>query len=85
MLCVPQTVFPLIYLLMKRHYEIMRVMRTKVLDPRELRSGADSLNMVGNAIRLRMDDLTSTPSSISLAGSVAHMIDARRHLFPTKT
>ncbi|KAI9464112.1 hypothetical protein BJY52DRAFT_1221492 [Lactarius psammicola] len=35
---IEKTVFPLIYLLMKRHYEIMRAMRTKMLDPRELGS-----------------------------------------------
>ena len=85
MLCVLQTVFPLIYLLMKRHYEIMRVMRTKVLDPRELDPRSDSLVTVTEAIRLRMDDLTSTPSSISLAVSVAYMVNAHRYLSPTKT
>src|SRR6266702_2837300 len=61
-----QTVFPLIYLLMKRHYEIMRAMRTRVLDSRELWNGADSLFYVKYAIRYRMNDLTSTSSPISL-------------------
>ncbi len=85
MLCALQTVFPLIYLLMKRHYEIMRAMRTKVLDPRELGSGMGSFFNMEDAIRYRMDDLTSTSSSNSLAVSVAYMVDAPRHLFPSKT
>lgn len=69
--CVLQTVFPLIYLLMKRHYEIMRAMRTKVLDMRELWSGVESLHRVRDAMEYRMNDLTSTPSSISLPLSVS--------------
>jgi len=56
---------------MKRHYEIMRAMRTKVLDWRELGSGVESFVNVKDAIRYRMNDLTSTCFSISLAGSVS--------------
>ncbi|KAI9464116.1 hypothetical protein BJY52DRAFT_1166045 [Lactarius psammicola] len=54
---IEKTVFPLIYLLMKRHYEIMRAMRSKVLDSRELWDGAGSLFYVNYAIRYRMNDL----------------------------
>ncbi|KAF8259842.1 hypothetical protein EI94DRAFT_1812645 [Lactarius quietus] len=56
---IEKTVFPLIYLLLKRHYEIMRTMRSKVLDSRELGSGLESLVKVKAAIRCRMNDLTN--------------------------
>ncbi len=46
-------------------------MRTKVLDWRELGSGVESFVNVKDAIRYRMNDLTSTCFSISLAGSVS--------------
>ena len=65
--CVLQTVFPLIYLLLKRHYEIMRAMRTKVLDSRELWYCVDSILHVKDAIRYRVDDLTSSFSLYRLA------------------
>lgn len=70
-LCVLQTIFPLTYLLMKRHYEIMRTMRTMVLDSCELRSAGESLSTVNEAILYRMNDLTSKLSSIPLAVSVS--------------
>ncbi|KAI0252756.1 hypothetical protein BJV78DRAFT_266553 [Lactifluus subvellereus] len=54
---IEKTVFPLLYLLMKHHYEIMRIMWTKVLDPRELRSGVESISFVRDAIQYRVDDL----------------------------
>lgn len=69
--CVLQTIFPLIYLLLKRHYEIMRAMRTKVLDWRELGPGIESFINVKDAIRYRVNDLTCTFSLIYLAGSVS--------------
>ncbi|KAH8987639.1 hypothetical protein EDB92DRAFT_1948471 [Lactarius akahatsu] len=56
---IEKTIFPLIYLLMKRHYEIMRAMRTKILDPRELGSGIGGFYTMEDAIRYRMDDLTN--------------------------
>ncbi|KAI9438365.1 hypothetical protein H4582DRAFT_258574 [Lactarius indigo] len=56
---IEKTIFPLIYLVMKRHYEIMRAMRTKILDPRELGSGIGSFYTMDDAIRYRMDDLTN--------------------------
>ena len=58
--CVLQTVFPLIYLLLKRHYEIMRAARTKVLDSRELRCCMETIIYVKDAIRYRVKDLTSS-------------------------
>ena len=67
--CVMQTVFPLIYLLLKRHYEIMRAMRTKVLDPDELEDSADTILYVKEAIIYRVNDLTSSFSLYHLAAS----------------
>ncbi|KAH8987709.1 hypothetical protein EDB83DRAFT_2535566 [Lactarius deliciosus] len=40
---IEKTVFPLIYLLMRRHYEIMRTMRTELLNAREIRDCVYSL------------------------------------------
>ena len=58
--CVLQTVFPVIYLMMKRHYEIMRAMRTKVLGSRSLWDSVETLLCVTDAIRYRVNDLKST-------------------------
>ncbi|KAH9955358.1 hypothetical protein BC827DRAFT_878060 [Russula dissimulans] len=55
---IEKTVFPLLYLLMKRHYEIMQIMRTKVLDSREIWHSVKSLPHVFNAINYRVGDLT---------------------------
>jgi hypothetical protein len=82
--CILQTVLPLIYLLMKRHYEIMRAMRTKVLDWRELGSGVESFISVKDAIQYRVNDLTSISSLISLASCLVYMVYTRRHLFTSK-
>jgi hypothetical protein len=54
---------------MKRHYEVMRAMRTKVLDSCELRSAGESLSIVNDAVLYRMNDLTSKLSSIPQASS----------------
>ncbi|KAH9045946.1 hypothetical protein EDB84DRAFT_1633013 [Lactarius hengduanensis] len=56
---IEKTIFPILYLLMKRHYEIMRAMRTKVLDSRELWSGVESILSIKDAIRYRMNDLSN--------------------------
>ena len=48
---------------MKHHYEIMRVMRTKVVDSRELWEGVKSVGHVQEAIGYRVGDLTSISSS----------------------
>ena len=44
---------------MKRHYEIMRIMRTKVIDSRELSNSLASVLYLHDVIRYRVDDLTS--------------------------
>ena len=80
-LCVLQTVFPLVYLLLKRHYEIVRAMRTKVLDWRVLGPGVEGFINVKNAIRYRVNDLTCTSSSIYLAGSVSLTRSAHADIF----
>ncbi|KAI0298350.1 hypothetical protein B0F90DRAFT_1669084 [Multifurca ochricompacta] len=43
----------------KRHYEIMRIMRTKVLDSRELWGNVESILYVNDALKYRMNDLTN--------------------------
>jgi hypothetical protein len=52
---------------MKRHFEIMRIMRTKVLDPRELWYSVESIVFVQDAIRYRVDDLASMFAALSSA------------------
>jgi len=56
---IEKTVFPLVYLMMKHQYEIMRIMRTKVVDSRELSESTNSMLYVRDAIRYRIDDLTN--------------------------
>jgi len=53
---------------MKHHYEIMRIMRTKVVDSRELWEGVNSITHVQEAISYRVGDLTSI-SAFSLSHS----------------
>ena len=55
---------------MKRHYEVMRIMRTKVVDPRELGQCADSIFCVEDAIRYRVESLTSVSTMLRSAGDV---------------
>ena len=43
---------------MKRHYEIMRIMRTKILSIRELLDGAQGILYISEAIKFRVQDLT---------------------------
>jgi hypothetical protein len=44
---------------MKHHYEVMRIMRTKVVDSRELWEGVKSMSYIQEAIGYRVGDLTS--------------------------
>jgi hypothetical protein len=50
---------------MKRHYEIMRTMRTKVVDSRELWHSVESVFYVHDAIGYRVDDLTCTSDTLT--------------------
>jgi hypothetical protein len=42
---------------MKRHYEIMRIMRTKILSMRELQEGAQGIQYIFEAALYRVKDL----------------------------
>ena len=55
---------------MKRHYEIMRIMRVKVVDSRELWNSVASVLYVVDAIRYRVDDLASMSASSFLLFSM---------------
>jgi hypothetical protein len=56
---------------MKRHYEIMRIMRTKVVDHRDPDEAVDSIYCVHDAIVYRIGDLTSASVlSSSLASAM---------------
>jgi hypothetical protein len=52
---------------MKRHYEIMRIMRTKVLSMSELQDGALGIQYIINAITYRVEDLTRMSIWLSTA------------------
>jgi hypothetical protein len=67
---------------MKRHYEIMRVMRTKVLSMRELVEGAQGIMYIHSAIVNRVRDLKRCQFCRSVA-CYANFIC--RQLFPTET
>ncbi|KAI0056627.1 hypothetical protein BV25DRAFT_1864510 [Artomyces pyxidatus] len=54
-----KTVFPLIYLLMKRHYKIMKVARVKVIAPVELFEAASAILFVNEVIQDRVRDLNN--------------------------
>jgi hypothetical protein len=53
---------------MKRDYEIMRFMRIKVVDSREIWHSVESVLYVHDAIGYRVDDLTSTSAFSSPTG-----------------
>lgn len=68
---------------MKRHYEIMRLMRTKVLSMRELVEGAQGILYVHNAIVYRVQDLKRVSVLSPTVACYADFI--RRQLFPAET
>lgn len=57
---------------MKRHYEIMRIMRTKIPDSREIWDGVQSIFSVCGAVSYRVDDLNGM---LSLRSSVTWYTD----------
>jgi hypothetical protein len=57
---------------MKRHYEIMRIMRTKIVTMGELQEGFDGIGYIECAINYRVKDLTRV--SISLSAIFAPLI-----------
>ena len=66
---------------MKRHYEVIRIMRTKIVDPRELDQCVDSILFVEDAIRYRVKSLTSMLAMLRSAGGRTDLIIPRRQLF----
>ena len=68
---------------MKRHYEIMRLMRTKVLSMRELVEGAQGILYVHNAIVYRVQDLKRLSVLSPTVACYADFI--RRQLYPAET
>ena len=56
---------------MKRHYEIMRIMRTKILDECDFKEVVDSILYIFLAIRYRKEDLLSV--SVSSSSSTCHV------------
>src|ERR1700752_2127364 len=68
---------------MKHHYEIMRIMRTKIVDPRELSEGVKSMSCVEDSVTYRVGDLTSTLAfSLHLRTLTNHF--THRQLFSPK-
>jgi hypothetical protein len=69
---------------MKRHYEIMRVMRTKVLDLDVLMEGMTSMYYVCDAITYRVNDLASTSVLLSATPSRTDLNNSCRQLLSTE-
>lgn len=59
---------------MKRHYEIMRVMRTKLLSEHELQEGAQCIVYIQEAITHRVENLTRVSVSSSTAACYVNLI-----------
>jgi hypothetical protein len=68
---------------MKRHYEIMRAMRTKILSMRELVEGAQGIMYIHSAIVYRVQDLKRVSILSPTVACCANSI--RRQLFPAET
>jgi hypothetical protein len=60
---------------MKRHYEMMRIMRTKVVDHRDHDEAADSIYCVHDAIDYRIQDLASASVSSSTLACFVNLLD----------
>ena len=57
-----QYVFPMLYLLLKKDYEVMRLARKKVVSKDELWDAADTIEWVLQAVDFRYKDLQGTVS-----------------------
>jgi hypothetical protein len=82
---VLQTLFPLLYLLMKRHYEIMRIMRTKTLNMRELLEGAQGILYIKEAVVDRVQELTCMSVSPSIVACYVNLIYRQLHSAETRS
>jgi transposase len=67
---------------MKHHYEIMRIMRTKIPSIHELLEGVGGIAFIRDAIAYRIEDLTRVSVSSSTA-CYAKLV--RRELFSAET
>ncbi|TFK85020.1 hypothetical protein K466DRAFT_647032 [Polyporus arcularius HHB13444] len=54
---IEKYVFPMLYLLLKKDYEVMRLARTKVINKDELWDAADTIEWVFQAVNFRYKDL----------------------------
>jgi hypothetical protein len=61
----------MMYLLMKRHYEIMRIMRTKIVSMGELLEGAQGILYIREAIMYRVQDL----NRVSILPTTAYFVN----------
>ena len=55
---------------MKRHYDIMRIMRTKILNRRDLQEGWQGIMYIRQAITYRVQDLTRMSVSLSTLSAI---------------
>jgi hypothetical protein len=67
---------------MKCHYEIMRIMRTKVPSMHELLEGMDGIIYIRDAIKYRVEDLRRKPV---LSSTLACDVNLNRQILPTET
>jgi len=70
---------------MKRHYEIMRVMRTKILNMRELMEGAQGILYINEAVVDRVQGLTRMPVSPSIGACYVNLIHRQLHSAETRS
>ncbi|KAI0951411.1 hypothetical protein AcW1_008459 [Taiwanofungus camphoratus] len=54
---IEKYLFPLLFLLLKRHYELLRLCRTKIVNEQEWQDSTRSIEVVFQAVRDRYDDL----------------------------
>ena len=67
-----QNVFPMLYLLLKKDYEVMRLARKKVINKDELWDAADTIEWVLQAVNFRYKDLQGTVLHVSRCSLSQH-------------
>ncbi len=70
---------------MKRHYEIMRIMRTKILNMRELLEGAQGIIYIYQAVVYRVQGLTSVLFLSSAVACYVNLIYRQLHSAETRS
>lgn len=68
---------------MKRHYEIMRIMRTKILNMREILEGMQGIEYIEYAVFDRVQDLRRMSVSPSTVACYVNLM--YRQLHPSET